>query len=514
MKLKTLLQGCGTAILAMLLPTWSRLSPHHQALYHSFLPMQTEVRGILIDLTVVALLASLLFWYLEKHRGGRRSLAWGLVAALLAPGIVTDIVALLRVEVSSRFTAILFYGILLLAVGLWWLRPKLYLRGARAVQMLLVLAGLSAVWMVPELLYLAFRGQRSDTPVPIAQPALSAGHANPGPTEKRIVWILFDELSYDQTFEHRFPGLALPNFDQLKQESVSFANLIPAGTDTERVVPSLFLGKEVGTIEGDLDGAPSFRWKDQKVWQRFDPHATIFSDAQRLGWTTGVVGWYNPYCRILKESVDYCYWRMDTGQWDGIGPRNSSLQNAMVPIMRSVRSWQGKPEIAGREGHASDLNTLMAQATTLIRDARVGFVFIHLPIPHPPGIFDRKSGKLSWGGSYIDNLALADRALGQLLATIAETPQAAETTLILCSDHSWRVPLWSHLGDWTKEDEVASKGHFDTRPVLMIRSPGQKFERTVTVAFPALHIHEILESLLRGEPLPIPKAEGRSPDQP
>ena len=66
-------------------------------------------------------------------------------------------------------------------------------------------------------------------------------------------------------------------------------------------------------------------WLGSKHWQAFDAHATLFSDAQRLGWTTGVVGWYNPYCRILAGTLNYCYWRMGDGQSDGALPDHSAL---------------------------------------------------------------------------------------------------------------------------------------------------------------------------------------------
>ena len=58
----------------------------------------------------------------------------------------------------------------------------------------------------------------------------------------------------------------------------------------------------------------------------------------------------------------------------------------------------------------------MPQAEALIRDQSISFVFIHLPVPHPPGIYDRSTGRERAGGTYIDNLALADRSLGELMA--------------------------------------------------------------------------------------------------
>ena len=65
----------------------------------------------------------------------------------------------------------------------------------------------------------------------------------------------------------------------------------------------------------------------------------------------------------------------------------------------------------------------MPRAETLIRDQSIDFVFIHLPVPHPPGIYDRRAGHQRPTGTYIDNLALADRTLGDLMRILDATPQ-------------------------------------------------------------------------------------------
>ncbi|MGC2403321.1 MAG: sulfatase-like hydrolase/transferase [Acidobacteriaceae bacterium] len=506
MNLKTFIKAFGAATLVLLLPIWSHLSPHHQALYHSFLPMQSLMRGTLIQLIVLTVLAVLLFRYLENRKGLRGDLLWWLVAAMLAPGLVSSAAVLLHVGLSHLWPELLFYGVLLSALGLCWLRPALCEHGARRIQLLLLLAGCSVFWMVPELFFLAFRSQQRDSPVPVVRTGLSPIRANIPHEGRRIIWLLFDELSYEQTFDRRFPGLLLPNFDRLRSESLTFADLKPAGPDTERVVPSLFLGHEIELLRSDLDGNPSIKLAGQTAWQRFDPKATLFFDAQRLGWTTGLVGWYNPYCRILAGTLDYCFWRMGNGQWDGTSPAKSAWQNATVPLTNELLAWQGKQSFTPQEKHASDLAALMPRAMALIQDQRIGFVFIHLPVPHPPGIYDRRSARISTTGSYIDNLALADRSLGELMDTIQATPRAAETYVVVCSDHSWRVPLWRPTGFWKKEDEDASRGRFDPRPVLMIHSPGQQSEQEVTTLFDELRIHEILEDLLRGVEPPFDKA--------
>jgi hypothetical protein len=494
MNLKNLVQGFGAAILILILRVWPQLSRYHPAIYHSFLPMQSVLWGLLIDLAVVSLLAALLFAYLEKSETGLRTVVWAFVAAEVASALVDIGAGMRRAPIPYLNSSTAYFVTLLAALALRWLWPLAYRRAVHGFGVLLALAGCSVVWMIPQLLHQGLRTQRTDAAVPVIRPAVVSATS---PRKERIVWLLFDELSYDQTFEHRFPGLALPAFDSFKSKSVVFSNLQPAGYYTDRVIPSYFLGKSVENIRSNLDGDPVVNLTG-KQWQPFDPQATLFADAQRLGWTTGVVGWYNPYCRILAGTLNYCFWRMGDGQSDGAFPDHSALQNAVAPLVEEVRGLEHKPGFAQLK-HAEDLAAIMPQAEALLRDQSIGFVFIHLPIPHPPGIYDRKTGRLGATGSYIDNLALADKSLGELMATLNSTSLAPSTTVIVCSDHSWRVPMWRLPPVWTKEDEAASHGRFDSRPVLMIHFPGQQEEQIVTAPFPSIRIHEIVEHMLRGE---------------
>jgi hypothetical protein len=499
MNLKTIAQGFAAATLLLLLRVWPQISPHHAILYHSFLPMQSMIWGVFIDLIVLSLLAALLFSYLQRSEGGRRNAVWAVVAAVLVPALAADIAAIWQVNLPYIYGEMLFYGTLLLALALRWFRPGVYLRAVRFSQFLLLLAGCTLAWMVPGLLYQALRAQPADAAVPVTR-AGSLLVENHAPAGGRLIWLLFDELSYNQVFDHRYPGLALPAFDRLKSESLSFSDLQPAGYTTEEVIPSFFLGHVVENLVSNLDGEPRVTLAGQKGWHPFNANETLFGDAQRLGWTTGVVGWYNPYCRILAGTLDYCFWRMGDGQWKGTSPDQSALQNAAAPLHEILGGWRRKGGFSAAEKHASDLEALLPQAQALIRDQNIRFVFIHLPVPHPPGIYDRRTGHYRATGTYLDNLVLADRTLSQLMATVNATASAGKTAVIVCSDHSWRVPLWRPTPQWSKEEQIASHGRFDPRPVLMIHYPGQQSGRDVTAPVGIIRIHDIIERMLRGQP--------------
>jgi hypothetical protein len=499
MNSKTIVQAFGAAILIMLLRLWPLISPRHSLIYHSFLPIHSVVWGILIDLAAISLLLALLFAFLQKTESGPRTIVWTLVAAELAPTFVIDLAAAWQKSVPTHWLEFLQYGILLAGLATLWLRSVYYQRAVRGFRFLLLLVGCGMVWILPELLYLGLRAEPHDAKVPERQTGPHVARESLPASGGRIVWILFDELSYNQAFDHRYPGLAMPVFDQLKGESVSFSDLKPVGYETERVLPSFFLGHAVDDIRSNINGEPKIKLAGQANWQPFDAHTTVFSDAQSLGWTTGIVGWYNPYCRILAGAFNYCFWRMGNGQWNGTSSDQGALKNAMAPFVEMTWGYGREPDFPQEKKHTADLAALMPQAEALIRDQSIGFVFIHLPVPHPPGIYDRRPGHQRATGTYIDNLALADRSLGELMDSLSKTPWAAKTTIIVCSDHSWRIPLWRGTPQWSEEEETASHGVFDKRPVLLIHFPGQARGLDITAPFDEIKIHDIIEHILRGQ---------------
>ena len=85
-----------------------------------------------------------------------------------------------------------------------------------------------------------------------------------------------------------------------------------------------------------------------------------------------------------------------------------------------------------RDGHAA-----------AAADPSLDFVLIHLDVPHDPAIYDRHSGRIDltlhrrdW---YLDNLALADRALGELRRSMEAAGTWDSTVLLVSSDHHWRA---------------------------------------------------------------------------
>ena len=228
-------------------------------------------------------------------------------------------------------------------------------------------------------------------------------------------------------------------------------------------------------------------------------HSHSIDDGER-----GYAGWYNPYCRTYGAQLDRCYWIYSTPIPGGFDPRKNVLANAFAPIRQMLLGMIGHsdPSSSDTAAHTSDDRQLMDWSHQLLADEDIRFVFLHLPIPHPPNIYNRHTGTLGTTGSYLDNLVLADSALSEIMQWIATTKSAPLTTLVICSDHSWRVPMWSKNRIWTIEDEKASQGKFAPRPVLMVHLPGEKKSYTISQPFWAIKEHDLIENLLTTEPTP------------
>jgi membrane-anchored protein YejM (alkaline phosphatase superfamily) len=189
---------------------------------------------------------------------------------------------------------------------------------------------------------------------------------------------------------------------------------------------------------------------------------------------------------------------MTTFEAYGASEENSALSNAAAmpnALLARLTKRTANPSVP----HLQAYRNVMTGAQALIQNDQVRFVFLHFPVPHPPGIYDRQRHLLRPGGTYLDNLVLADDTLGALLQEINTTPSASQTAIIISSDHSWRISLYRGYEGWTSEEERASGGHFDERPVLLIHFPGQTSGRDVNSALPELLEHDIIAGMLQGK---------------
>lgn len=485
---RLLLEGAGAGILLTLGLIWNDLSVYRLDMYRRELPVNSVVRAVTIDLVILSLACVGVLLLLERVDRRVRTLLWGVFAAMLVARAVDGLksVELLDYEWLTAWRA--FAAVFVIWMLVWIFARRWYAPAVRGFRVFLLLLGFCIFWILPQLVALGFARQPHDQ-MAFAKPL--PAQATP---HRRVVWVLFDEMSYDQLFDHRWPGLHMPNFDRLRADSVNFSDVQPNGFYTWLVLPSLALGKPVTDVRSTTAGYLYLKNSEHGSWQRFDPSMTLFAAAKRAGWTTGLTSWSLPRCRILKDVLDSC-WMQLFPYGDHFSQDRSTFGNVIAPLHAVIARLEHHP-MRDSKTAAQILDPVLSAGEALAADDGVDFVFIHIPLPHPRGIYHRATGKIGYGGSYIDNMALTDRVLGELQSTIAKTPSANETTLIVSSDHGWRVPLWRGKSGWTKEDEAASHGKFDPRPMLLVHFPGEYTGKTISSPFPILKEHDFVENLL------------------
>lgn len=344
-------------------------------------------------------------------------------------------------------------------------------------------------------------------PGPHEQTAAWETTGQPPRVHPLVVWIVFDELSYDQVFGHRASDLALPNFDALRGESTVFSEVQPIGDQTVKVIPSLLSGHVVDDYRFSFDNRLKVHDAGVRGFHRLDGAGTVFADAQREGWRTAAVGWYNPYCTIYADAIDDCYWMnldvLDGGMVQGAG----FWQNVSRPL-RNVGEEIVAPADAARSLCSDEVRQrtktyidLEQHAAQVLKTDQADFVFVHLPVPHSPNIWSRARGDFAQGcgSSYVDSLALADRELGNIVATLKNSPRWKDTTVVVQGDHSWRTYLWKDGVEWTEEDAEASRGGFDPRPAVIVHLAGQTQARVDARPWSLLNVHAVVEQVIRGQ---------------
>jgi hypothetical protein len=507
MKTRTLLEAIGAALL--LLPWYLPfIAPSNLPVYHHGLPVTNLIDGLLLDLLVVAVLAFGVLVAIQHLPAAVQRISLAMFAGFMLYRIADIAIkawvvtpATRNFQYFARWNSVrnqCCIVVLLLSIALAYLCPRIAQPAVRAVRLVIAAFAFSALWALPQLLHVAL----VHAPVEVVASTHPPPSASSGPN-RRIVWILYDGLSYDQTFDHLAPGMKFPNFDRLRNQSVSFSNLYPVGFFTDRIIPSLFLGRRIDQIRSTVDSHLWYKDESQNRWLAYDPNATLFALAQRNGWTAGVDGWYNPYCLILASTLNVCSWESQdieiiSSEAYGASEDKSGLANAAALWKEALARLTRRSENP-RLVHVHAYQNVMARSRALIEDSQVRFVFLHFPIPHPVGIYDRHRHMLRPGGNYLDNLVLADDTMGELLREIDATPSAGQTTVIVTSDHSWRVPLWRGVDGWSAEEERASGGRFDERPVLLIHFPGQTSGDDVASTVPELLEHDIVAGMLLGK---------------
>ncbi len=348
------------------------------------------------------------------------------------------------------------------------------------------------------------------TLVKYPHPAYADGPFEPafaGTPPVRAIWIVFDELSERIAFDHRPDTLSLPNFDRFRNESLFARAATAPSTATILSMPSLVDGE---IVQATIPKGPREALLQTNSGEMFwSAEPNVFDDARKLGLNAAIVGWYHPYCRILNRNLTQCYW---TAPWlvSGVEER-SHTEGLLGQVWDRARLQFFALPLAGhlpgafagvnqRVETRERLDYLLAHARAIVANPSIGLALIHLPVPHPPAVYDRRSGHMTTvpGSSYLDGVALADRLLGMLRADMEHAGLWDRTAVLISADHGWRTAFWRADPTWTAEDEGNS--HQDTTAVpFLLKMPEQKTNRCYDRPFNTVITRRLLDAILSGE---------------
>jgi hypothetical protein len=454
-------------------------------------PLTRIALAHLTDMLIVGLAFALALAALRRLRAWPK-IRWCLVALLPALLFVRNL-NVMPFDVPGWVVAALCLLWLATVIFLVWRVPALALQMRKAGSVLL--SGL-AVFALVMTVQLARAVVWRPGPQAYAHP-IPAAPAN----KPRLVWILFDELSYKYAFETRDPSLQLPNFDRLRGESTLYTDVTPIAYRTTHAVPSLMLGRDVTDVEY-TPGNEYLVQIDNAHWERFNANESLIGMAKQHGLTTSIVGWYIAYCPVFASVATECYWSNEDAQDRGPTSLGASYAaNVWFPLRVMVEQFVSPAHAwadVGRwdaEGHIDSVKDVSRHALDTLATSQADVIYLHIPAPHPPEFWNRSTASFADGGSYLDSLDYTDRMLGRMLDTLEKQPRWGSTTLIVQGDHSWRTEMWRPLPGWSAEDErISHGGQWDPRPVLMIHTPGEQSPSTVAAPTSIMHVHDVVAS--------------------
>jgi len=177
--------------------------------------------------------------------------------------------------------------------------------------------------------------------------------------------------------------------------------------------------------------------------------------------------------------------------------RRAQLQAAALPLVGHTPFFF--PGYYQRRAKIRVYKDLLDDSCQIAQDPSIGLALLHLPIPHPPAIYDRSQGTWSPAGpvGYLDNLALADRALGELRTCLDRAGLTAYTAILVSSDHGWRTAVWRGNPEWTPEDEAASHQDTSASPFLL-KLPQQTSMFVYDTPFDTVVTRRLIIAILNG----------------
>lgn len=172
-----------------------------------------------------------------------------------------------------------------------------------------------------------------------------------------------------------------------------------------------------------------------------------------------------------------------------------------VPLLRDVLARQVRRHKRVEVDYVEFVERVRAHAKEMTADGSLTLTLLHFPIPHPDCAYDRVKKEYRYDNrcNYFDSLALVDRTLGELRLVLENAGLWDKTTILVSSDHWWRINVWRNEGRWTAEEAAISGNQIDNRIPFLLKLKHQREGMTYDRAFNTIVTHDLILGVLRGE---------------
>ncbi len=375
-----------------------------------------------------------------------------------------------------------FIGCALVVLFLFWHWPRIAARALAAGLMICVPMFLLTVGKI--VYYLPNTPPRFSAEFPSLFPT-------PKPSvEPRVVWILYDELDQRLAFSNRPKDTQLPELDRVCAESLQATNAFPPGTSTIISLPALTTGRYVISAKPASSDELNIFYANATAPVEWSKQSTVFSSARELGFNTALVGWYHPYTRLFAPSLNY-------SKWYPYPPYQPARGETVLGSMLT-QIWSLVSPLQQRRMQIDLYRKSLENARALVRDGRYGLVFLHLPGPHYPGIYDAAKDaftltSFSLTRGYFQNLQLTDKTMGILRSDMEQVGQWDRSWVIISSDHWWR-------------DARRYDGQLDYRVPFILKAPGKNQPMIYGATLNTVISKDLVLAILRREISTLPEA--------
>jgi hypothetical protein len=326
--------------------------------------------------------------------------------------------------------------------------------------------------------------------------------------KSRVVWIIFDELDYRIAFESLPDDIKLAEFDRLKDISLVATKAVPPAPRTFESIPSLLIGRKVKKSKpSDSKDIPEadLEFFGSHVISKCSETPSIFTKAAELGARTAAIGWDHTYC--WNAQTDYLsVFKLKSSDRS---TRTKSFSDAIyrnlfrfaLSLPLGFRFLHSFEQSINSKSYETRHRVIMDQTIQMVSDPNIDLVFIHLPLPHFPYLFNRKTDEFSGGKGYLDNLVLADNVLGDIRTAMEKANIWKESTLIISSDHSWRLVSGdaAFRAELTKEDREISGGIEDKRVPFLLKLANQKQRIDYQSPLNTVATYDLILALITGK---------------